>query len=222
MVGAHSWGASRTRVFELLRCSRTALSAHSVANEAGLHANTARFHLDRLADDGLVKRTTSKNGTGRGRPTVLYSVAASATADRDSEYKLLAEILAGSLAVHSTDAAGDASAAGAAWGAYLAEPAAPYRRISQAEATRQLVDMLEGQGFAPEEVTADGDEQINIRRCPFAAVQEHHGEVVCSVHLGLMQGLLRELDAGIQVERLEPHAQPDLCVAHLRDQTTSS
>ncbi|HLR95207.1 MAG TPA: hypothetical protein VK053_11820 [Jiangellaceae bacterium] len=217
MAGAHSWGTSRTRVFELIRSSRTALSAHAIAEQANLHANTARFHLERLAGDGLVDRTTSKDGTGRGRPTVLYSVAASATANQGSEYRLLAEILAGSLADSSTDAAGAATAAGAAWGAYVAKPAAPYRKISQTEARGQLVDMLETHGFAPER--ADDDEQISIRRCPFAAVQQHHGEVICSVHLGLMRGLLDELDAGLEVDRLEPHVQPDLCVAHLRHQS---
>ena len=43
-----------------------------------------------------------------------------------------------------------------------------------------------------------------------------HEDVVCAVHLGLMQGMLAELDAPIVADRLEPFVQPSLCVAHLR------
>jgi hypothetical protein len=36
------------------------------------------------------------------------------------------------------------------------------------------------------------------------------------VHLGLMQGALAALRAPITVGRLEPFAEPDLCLTHLR------
>jgi predicted ArsR family transcriptional regulator len=39
--------------------------------------------------------------------------------------------------------------------------------------------------------------------------------VVCSIHLGLMQGMLAELDAPIDTDRLDPFVEPDLCVARL-------
>ena len=42
-----------------------------------------------------------------------------------------------------------------------------------------------------------------------------HGELICSVHLGLMQGALTAMRAPVTVDRLDPFVEPDLCVAHL-------
>jgi hypothetical protein len=39
--------------------------------------------------------------------------------------------------------------------------------------------------------------------------------VVCGLHLGLMRGAMTALRPSIGVERLEPFAEPDLCLAHL-------
>ena len=40
-------------------------------------------------------------------------------------------------------------------------------------------------------------------------------EVACSIHLGLMYGLLAEVDAPLEVDRLDPFVEPALCVASL-------
>lgn len=40
--------------------------------------------------------------------------------------------------------------------------------------------------------------------------------LVCTVHLGLMQGVMETLGAPITAERLEPLVEPDLCLVHLR------
>jgi hypothetical protein len=56
---------------------------------------------------------------------------------------------------------------------------------------------------------------IPLRHCPFQNLAEQHGEVICSVHLGLMQGALTAMRAPVTVDRLDPFVEPDLCVAHL-------
>jgi predicted ArsR family transcriptional regulator len=61
---------------------------------------------------------------------------------------------------------------------------------------------------------ADGA-PIRLRHCPFGTLARDHGEVVCGVHLGLMRGVLRELDAPFDALRLEPFVGPSLCLAHL-------
>jgi predicted ArsR family transcriptional regulator len=40
-------------------------------------------------------------------------------------------------------------------------------------------------------------------------------QVLCAVHLGLVQGAMWAWHAPVTVARLEPLAEPDLCVAHL-------
>jgi predicted ArsR family transcriptional regulator len=69
-------------------------------------------------------------------------------------------------------------------------------------------------GFAPE-TRAGHTRQIRLHHCPFREVAVDHRDVVCAIHLGLMQGLLAELDAPVDAERLEPFVEPTLCIAHL-------
>ena len=57
--------------------------------------------------------------------------------------------------------------------------------------------------------------QIGLRHCPFLDLIADQARVICPVHLGLMQGVMSALGASETVERLDPFAEPDLCLAHL-------
>jgi predicted ArsR family transcriptional regulator len=130
-------------------------------------------------------------------------------------YRLLAEILTSYVAAETAQPARVAAQAGRAWGRYLADRPPPFRRINADVATEQLVNTLDEIGFAPEAVTTGRQRQILLHHCPFRETAEEHREVVCSIHLGLMQGVLAELDAPIDAERLDPFVEPNLCVTHL-------
>lgn len=69
-------------------------------------------------------------------------------------------------------------------------------------------------------VRPDRAREIRLRHCPFQNLAEQHGEVICSVHLGLMQGALSAMRAPVSVDRLDPFVEPDLCVAHLAHAAT--
>ncbi|MGH3125168.1 MAG: hypothetical protein ACRDND_29655, partial [Streptosporangiaceae bacterium] len=57
--------------------------------------------------------------------------------------------------------------------------------------------------------------RVQLRGCPFREVAQHHQDVVCMLHLGLMQGALAEMRAPVTADRLEPFTEPSLCVAYL-------
>lgn len=214
-------GDSRAQVLGALQRAERPISVTDIAEEVGLHPNTARFHLDGLVEQGLALRETEQRDVP-GRPRALYRASAdSAHAGRRS-YRLLAEILTSYLASH-TPAPGDAALhAGEAWGRFLTERPAPFRNVDKATATRQLVEVLDEIGFAPESV--DDDEQrpqILLHQCPFREVAEEHRDVVCAVHLGLMRGVLAELDAPIEAAGLDPFVRPNLCVTRLEEHTDS-
>jgi predicted ArsR family transcriptional regulator len=97
----------------------------------------------------------------------------------------------------------------------LTERPGPFERVTAATATRHLVDALDSFGFAPEAKTAGGKRQILLRHCPFRESASKHPEVVCAVHLGLMRGMLAELDAPIDADQLDPFVEPNLCIARL-------
>ena len=73
--------------------------------------------------------------------------------------------------------------------------------------------LLDDLGFAPERDPARAG-TIGLRHCPFLDLVPEHAAVICPLHLGLMQGALDALGAGITVTRLEPFASADLCLAH--------
>jgi predicted ArsR family transcriptional regulator len=207
-------GESRSRVLEVLQAAHGPLTVPEVAEQVGLHPNTARFHLDGLVEQGLVERT-SEDRDVPGRPRALYSAAPGARQAGRRSYRLLAQILASYLAAHSKQPEKAALAAGEEWGRFMTERPAPFRRVDATAATRELTDTLEDIGFDPEAVTAGRRRQILLHHCPFREVAEQDSRVVCTVHLGLMRGVLAELDAPLEVTRLDPFVEPRMCVAHL-------
>ena len=210
-------GTRREEVLGLLRSSGRPLSAAEVAEAIGLHLNTARFHLDGLAEDGLVDRA-SEAREQPGRPRILYSSCGPVPGPRS--YALLAEMLTGLVA--SLEDAGPAAVdAGRAWGRHLVERAAPSESVDDAEAIDRLNRVLDAIGFQPEVRTTEAGTQVCLHHCPFREVAEKHTDVVCAIHLGLMQGALSELDASVSAAALEPFVEPNLCVAHLTSRSSA-
>ena len=77
--------------------------------------------------------------------------------------------------------------------------------------------MLDELDFAPEPVAdrPGPPDRVRLRHCPFLELAEPHRDLVCPLHLGLMQGALAELRAPITVTALIPFAEPTACLAHL-------
>lgn len=211
-------GNRRTEVLSLLRQADLPMSAAEVAEATGLHVNTARFHLDGLVEDGLADRATEPRETP-GRPRILYSSEGPSLGPRS--YELLAEMLTG--LVSSMNDAGPATVGlGKAWGRHLVERAAPSQRMDTAEAVARLDRMLDAVGFRPESHATESGVEVRLQRCPFREVAEKHTDVVCAIHLGLMQGALEELDAPLTATSLQPFVTPHLCVAHLRPRAATA
>lgn len=205
-------GNRRAEVLSLLRQAEQALSVVEVAEAMDLHVNTARFHLDGLVGDGLAERTTEPRETP-GRPRILYSSEGPSPGPRS--YELLAEMLTG--LVSSLDEAGPATVElGKAWGRHLVERAAPSERVDTQEAVVRLNRVLDSVGFTSEDRATDHGVEVRLRPCPFLEVAQKHTDIVCAIHLGLMQGALEELGAPVEAVSLEPFVTPHLCIAQLR------
>lgn len=207
----------RADVLALLRTAGRAMSVAEVADATDLHINTARFHLDGLVEDGLAHRQSEPRSVP-GRPRVLYSAEGPSPGPRS--YALLAEMLTG-LVSSLKDAGPAAVEAGRAWGRHLVERAAPSERVDRQEAVHRLERVLDAVGFRPEVGDATADTEIRLHHCPFREVAERHTDVVCAIHLGLMQGALAELNAPVEATTLQPWVTPNLCVARLRAASAS-
>ena len=205
-------GARREAILALLRAADRPLPAADVAEATELHLNTARFHLDALVADGLADRETESRDEP-GRPRILYSAHGAIPGPRS--YGLLAEMLTG-LVASLKDAGPAAIEAGQAWGRHLVERAAPSERVDASEAVVRLNRLLDAVGFQPDARETKKGTEIHLHHCPFREVAEKHTDVVCALHLGLMQGALTELNAPVTATALEPFVRPQLCVARLQ------
>jgi predicted ArsR family transcriptional regulator len=216
-------GRSRSRVLGLLQGAGGPFGVEDVAKQVGLHPNTSRCHLDALVVAGLAERTV-EDRTRPGRPRALYTARPDSPRAGHRSYRILADILASYMAAQVPEPTTAGLQAGQVWGRYLAVRPPPFRRLDAVAATEQLIRTLDDIGFAPEAVTVEGKQQILLRHCPFLEIAAQHRDVVCAVHLGLMQGLLAELDAPVDTERIDRLVEPTLCIAHLgpRDEATSS
>jgi predicted ArsR family transcriptional regulator len=198
----------RARIVEELRDDPAGLDAQELAARLGLHPNTVRWHLAILADAELVSSHTGARTTP-GRPRIVYTLGHDA--GEGESYRLLATILHGAFG-RLDDAFARAEAAGRAWGRYLVRRPPPNEPPSREAAVGEVVALLAQHGFRPE---AEGDE-IRMHRCPFRELAQLQPRTVCAIHQGLMAGAFDGLQSAVEVERLEPFVEPELCVARLR------
>jgi predicted ArsR family transcriptional regulator len=205
----------RAEVLDALHEADMPLGVADVAGRVGIHVNTARFHLDALVAAGAVVRALEQP-SGPGRPRTVYALRPGMDRGGARSYRLLAQILLSYLSSAGPDAGEAAGQAGRAWGGFLAGRPPPFQDLTGEEATARLTALLAGLGFAPEprgDVPVPG--VIRLRHCPFLELAEGYGQLVCRIHLGLMQGALAELRAPVTAARLEPFAEPGACLAHL-------
>lgn len=182
---------SRVRLLHLVQ-SRGQRTIGELCEATGLHPNTVREHLQRLIEGGYVIQAT-EHRTTRGRPRTLYS-AATGTGDASSPIarnKAKAAAERGDLLRRVLPA----SAASAA--------------VLGREATYQLdalIEHLEESGFEP--VVDDEQLTVDLSPCPHAAGRAEDRPMLCSVHLGLMQGVLAEAGGPLAAEAVRTPAVP--------------
>lgn len=206
----------RQQVYDALLSATSPMTILEVARELDLPANTVRFHLRALAESGRVEQVEPRRSSP-GRPPLRFRARRGMDPAGPRNYRLLADALATRLSADRA-AADKAVQAGRDWGVRLVADGPSARAVtSDARATDRLVEMLGDLGFAPQRRSSGSRSQIGLRHCPFLDLVPEHEKVICPVHLGLMQGALGAMGAGVTVDRLEPFAEPDLCVAHMAD-----
>jgi len=204
---------TRSHLLRILSAAAHALDAHELAEQLDLHLTTGTRRPRRARRRGP-GHIAHRGPHHAGRPGRLYEAVAGALAASDSTgYRLLAEMLASRLAGTSTDVTQDAITAGREWGTYLVERPPPFTTTPIGTARAEVIGLLDRLGFQPE--LSDDGTRIMLRRCPFLDVARRHPDVVCSLHLGLLQGALATLGAPLQARELEPFVQPSQCVAHI-------
>lgn len=201
----------RQRLYDLLGAAEEPRDAQDLAAATGLHVTTVRFHLDVLRRAGLVAGRSQSRATA-GRPRTVYTAV---SRREPGGYPTLTRLLAAHLADTPEARAVRAEQAGTAWAAELTAVADPPSKVGAEQAAQEVTRMFAQLGFDPELAGDQADRQIRLRACPFRAAARANPEVICSVHRGLLRGILTRLGAPPTTARLLPFVEPELCLAQL-------
>ncbi|MFN7148187.1 MAG: helix-turn-helix transcriptional regulator [Microthrixaceae bacterium] len=179
-------------------------SVAEITDAVGVHHTAVRAHLVKLRDAGLVTETRAEPN-GRGRPRLLYAATAdpappeTSTDSARDPYRELSAMLATVVRDASTP-----RLVGAAVGRDAA-----LRRDPDAEI--DTVDLIEQEGrdlgFDPVRRGRPDRPELVLRHCPFADVATDDPESICSLHLGVAEGIAaRHGDVEVvELVRRDPH-----------------
>jgi predicted ArsR family transcriptional regulator len=197
---------TRRAAYDYVSAQGEAVGRDEVAGALGIGRTLAAYHLDRLAEAGLLSityaRRSGRTGPGAGRPAKLYErsgheVSMSVPA---RDYGLAAQLLAHAAA---NDRQGDTLRALRAAAESLG------REIAAATPDPPDLERLLGErGYEPYEAEPG---VLRLRNCPFHAVARAHPEVVCDMNLTLLSALLTGL--GVELQAVLDPAPGRCCVA---------
>jgi len=213
-TGGSAHGGRRTHIIQLLRDTKEPLSVEQVAKLVGVHANTARFHLESLVDAGLASRESEVTAR-RGRRHILYTgVLPNQTHERAQGYRLLAQIMSGMIAARCPDSSDDIYEAGFQWGSRLTNRPAPGGAFDESEIGRRILDKGDALWFAPE-LQQSPRPHLLFHNCPVIDAVGGQPGIVCRLHAGMINGSLAEMRSAHRVAELHPFTKPHLCCAWL-------
>jgi predicted ArsR family transcriptional regulator len=192
------------------------VSRDQASDALGIAHHTAKFHLDKLAEEGLLdisfKRLSKRRGPGAGRPTKMY-----ARSNRqlsvilpERRYDLAGQLLASAIdnaAAQDTTPADALRAVATGWGHSVADQARASAgpRPSPERLLACACQALAENGYEPHRTGGS----VVLRNCPFDALAREHTELVCGMNLAIMAAVTEQLHETALAARLEP--APDRC-----------
>lgn len=207
----------RRRLYRFVARSPLPVGREEAAAALDVAVHTAKFHLDRLVQDGLLdvefKRLSGRSGPGAGRPAKLYRRSARefAVSVPARNYDLLSRILAESAAASvdrrvPVDAVAPEVARrhGQEFGA---------RHMGSAHAgspLERLAEALDDGGYEPRVV----EERMVLENCPFDRAAQEHTDLVCGLNLDFVTGVVEGLGCEGLTATLEP--APGRCCVSAR------
>ncbi|HST47775.1 helix-turn-helix transcriptional regulator [Jatrophihabitans sp.] len=187
----------RLRLYRYVAAQPGPVSREQAAGGVGVAHHVAKFHLDKLEEDGLLevefRRPDGRTGPGAGRPAKFYRRAGHdiAVSLPERHYELPARLMAQAI---SDSTASDrpvaatlqaaARATGRPWGRRAGSTAR--RRPGPDQPVAAVCEVLAAEGYEPRA----GSGVITLGNCPFASLAREHTELVCGMNLDLMRGLL--------------------------------
>jgi predicted ArsR family transcriptional regulator len=210
---------TRQRLYLYLRERNEPVGREEAARHAGIKPRLAAFHLDRMADAGLLgveyRRLSGRVGPGAGRPAKVYSVSSRPFSVEipQTRYALAASMMATALSAGpGADGAEPLQDVATAVGKSLGDEIRQQARTKGArlEAVQRKLGQL---GYEPR-VQESGE--WTMRNCIFSELSTSHRELVCPMNAALVTGLLD--GARLPSLRVERRKAPPGCCVRLTSQ----
>jgi len=184
---------TRYAVFRYLADAGRRVDVAELTGHLGLNHTGIRRHLARLVEAGLVDKATAPPA-GRGRPRLTYAVAPSAEGREGAvgAYERLSVLLAA--AVRSGEGPVEAGRRAAA--DLVAGPPVGDDPVAA------VTDAMDRSGFDPVVRRRGRRVDMLLRSCPFEAAALAEPETICSLHLGMAEGVAELTGGRVAVEEL--------------------
>ena len=199
----------RRNLYRHVAAQPDAVSREEAANAVGVPLHTAKFHLDRLVEAGLLdvqfRRLSGRTGPGAGRPSKLYSRSGREVSVSlpERRYDVAGEVLAAAVDESLRD--------GSPIAEVLPEVARRVgRRIGEEYADRgdrgdpmaTTARVLEEHGYEP----VVENTELCLANCPFDRLAAEHTALICGINRDLVEGVLEGAEVPGLTARLAPHA----------------
>jgi len=208
---------SRRALYHYVASQPAAVGREQAAEGVQLPLHSVKFHLDRLVEEGLLdvefRRLSDRTGPGAGRPAKLYrrSPRQLAVSLPQRRYDLAGEVLAVAIDrsmqdhIALSDAIDDSARAE---GRRIAADASIARTDTEME--HAVMTVLGRHGYEPQRSA----EEIILNNCPFDSLAQAHTQLVCTMNLSLIHGVLDGLGSTGLEAVLAP--QPGRCCVKTR------
>ncbi|HEX6325832.1 MAG TPA: helix-turn-helix domain-containing protein [Jiangellaceae bacterium] len=212
---------TRRALYRYVATQQEPVSREQAARAVDLPLHTAKFHLDRLVEDGLLevefRRLSGRSGPGAGRPSKLYrrSTRQFSISLPERRYELAGDVLATAvdrsiregvpIAESVRDAAAEAGRRLAAGFLVDDDQSGP-----EHEDLERTVRVLTRHGYEPQR----SGSRVRLANCPFDRLATDHTDLVCGLNLALIGGVID----GLQIRGVTPELAPErgLCCVQLQ------
>lgn len=198
----------RAALYRYIAAQDGEVSRNAAAAAVGVPRGVAAFHLDKLAEAGLLevsfRRLSGRTGPGAGRPAKLYRRATTEVIASvpPRAYTEAAELLAAAVEEAGADATLQAVARRAG------EQAGRADRTADLPDRKAVMDAMRDLGYEPYQ---DGA-VVRLRNCPFRVLSDQYPPVICGMNQARLAGYLTGLGAESADVRLDP-TPGQCCVA---------
>jgi predicted ArsR family transcriptional regulator len=185
------------------------VSRDQAAHATAVARHVAKFHLDRLETEGLLKveyhRPAGRSGPGAGRPTKFYRSSGTeiAVSLPQRRYDLAGRVLAGAVSAAQRGAPLDEALADAAFGAGRALVVDDHLEAASVDggcALNRIGAVLTECGYQPK----TGVGRLALTNCPFHELARDYPELACGLNLDLIRGMIDALGEPALQAELEP------------------